>query len=152
MVVYRITTAKWANKLSGSGYPARWNPRYVQVIYTASSIALACLENLVHRSGEGLNANFRVVEINIPNEVTSKEITLEELPENWHTINGYSACQSIGRRWVEEQKSCTLVVPSSIIPAETNLLINPNHPEFHQISIRNIREFSFDKRLGPDEE
>ena len=152
MVVYRITTAKWANKLSGSGYPARWNPRYVHIIYTASSIALACLENLVHRSGEGLNANFRVVEINIPNEVTSKEITPEELPDNWYTINGYSACQSIGRRWVDEQRSCTMFVPSSIIPAETNVLINPNHPEFHQISIRSIREFSFDKRLIPDEE
>lgn len=152
MVVYRITTAKWADKLSGSGYPGRWNPRYVQVIYTASSIALACLENLVHRSGEGLDANFRVVEINIPDEISSDEIKTEELPENWHTINGYSVCQSIGRRWVEEQKSCTLVVPSSIIPKETNLLINPNHPEFQQISIRNIRKFSFDKRLVADGE
>ena len=152
MVVYRITTAKWADKLTGSGYPARWNPRYVHVIYTASSIALACLESLVHRSGEGLNANFRVVEINIPDEVSPDEIKAEELPENWYTINGYSVCQSIGRRWIDEQKSCTLVVPSSIIPQETNVLINPNHPEFHQISIRSIREFSFDKRLIPDEE
>lgn len=152
MVVYRITTAKWADKLTASGYPARWNPRYVHIIYTASSIALACLENLVHRSGEGLNTNFRVVEINIPDNISSKKITPEELPENWNTTTGYSVCQSIGRRWVDEQNSCTLLVPSSIIPAETNLLINPNHPEFDQISIRSIREFSFDKRLVSDGE
>lgn len=148
MYVYRITTAKWASKLSGSGHPGRWNQRHVQVIYTASTIALACLENLVHRSGEGLNANFRLIRIEIPEEVSNESVTLSDLPNNWHTLNGYPVCQSIGKQWVEKQESCILQVPSSIIPDETNILINPDHPEFGQISINQIRKFSFDERLN----
>ncbi|REL24907.1 RES domain-containing protein [Rhodohalobacter sp. SW132] len=147
MIVYRITTAKWADKLTGSGFPARWNPRHVHVVYTAGSIALACLENLVHRSGEGLNLNFRLTEIEIPESASVTSISVQELPEKWHTMSGYPACQQIGRDWVDNGKSCLLRVPSSIIPDETNVLINPNHPEFEKIFIKEIREFSFDERL-----
>lgn len=148
MIVYRITTAKWASVLSGSGYPARWNPRHVRVIYTAESIALACLENLAHRSGEGLNANFRLVEINIPDDTSSDSYSLDDLPEEWHTVRGYPVCQSLGAEWIEKNESCILRVPSSIIPDETNVLINPDHPDFHQISIQSVRDFSFDERLS----
>lgn len=147
MIVYRITTAKWAAELTGSGYPARWNPRHVRVIYTAGSIALACLENLAHRSGEGLNANFRLVEIEIPDNMSSESCFLNDLPEGWHTIHGYAMCQMIGNQWVHDNETCVLEVPSSIIPYEWNVLINPNHPDFHQISIKSIRNFSFDERL-----
>ena len=147
MIVYRITTAKWADKLSGSGSPARWNPRHVQVIYTASSIALACLENLVHRSGEGLNLNFRLVEILIPDDMAFDSINIADLPENWHKTEGYPACQVIGKEWVDQNETCILQVPSSIIPDESNILINPGHPDFYKISIQSIRNFSFDERL-----
>jgi len=147
MTVYRITTVKWADKLSGSGFPARWNPHNVQVIYTASSIALACLENLVHRTGEGLNANFRLAEIAIPDDMTIDFIHFDSLPENWHKTEGYSLCQEIGEEWVTQNKTCLLQVPSSIIPDETNILINPKHAEFGQITIKRIQPFSFDKRL-----
>ncbi len=148
MIVYRITTAKWANKLTASGYPARWNPRHVKVIYTASSTALACLENLVHRSGEGFNANFRLIEIAIPDKLRFDSITVDELPENWHKPEGYPVCREFGKEWVDQDKTCILKVPSSIIPDETNILINPGHPGFGQITIKSIQPFSFDERLS----
>lgn len=147
MIVYRITTAKWATELTGSGYPARWNSRHVRVIYTAGNIALACLENLAHRSGEGLNANFRLVEIEIPNNMSFNSHSLNDLPEDWHTVHGYAICQKIGDEWVQKNETSVMHVPSSIIPNETNVLINPNHPDFHQISIKSIRKFSFDERF-----
>lgn len=150
MIVYRITTAKWASRLSASGYPARWNPKNVHVIYTAGSAALACLENLVHRSGEGLNALFRLIEIEIPDSISSKSIQTEDLPPDWHQMRGYTICQVIGKQWIEEQQACTMNVPSSIIPVEKNILINPHHPEFKKISIQDIKDFSFDKRLQSD--
>lgn len=147
MVAYRITTAKWASKLTGSGYPARWNPKGMSVVYTAGSRALACLENLAHRSGEGLNKNFRVVTIHIPETVTTDTIYADDLPDGWNTMQNYPSCQAIGSEWVNEGIFCTLKVPSSIIEDEFNILINPNHPQFEQISIRSIQEFSFDERL-----
>ena len=148
MVVYRITLAKWANVLTGSGYPARWNPKGYRVVYCAGSRALACLENLVHRSGEGLSANFKLAEIYIPDTITRGQVSSRELPAGWHTIDGYPICQTIGKEWLEKQESCILKVPSSIIKAEWNMLINPNHPEFKQIYIQKINDFSFDQRLA----
>lgn len=147
MNLYRITTAKWADKLSGSGYPARWNSKGVYVIYTASSRALACLENLVHRSGEGLHNRFKIIEIEIPDSVSMLTVNSEDLPADWHKTENYPACQAIGNRWIKEGKYLLLEVPSSIIKEETNVLINPNHPKFVNVKISEIRNFRFDQRL-----
>jgi RES domain-containing protein len=147
MKVYRITTAKWADKLSGSGFPARWNSKGKYVIYAASTRALACLENLVHRSGEGLNQNFKIAEITIPIESSIRNVQLHELPDEWYKTRHYPKCQKIGDSWIDSGKSLLLRVPSSIIREETNILINPNHREFSQVSITGIRPFRFDERL-----
>ena len=68
MRVYRITLARFSTNLYASGFVARWNSEGTFVIYTAGSRSLACLENLVHRSGEGLDAGFRVPSAIIPQE------------------------------------------------------------------------------------
>ena len=60
MLVYRIVLEKYAS-LYASGVEGRWNSSGAKVLYTASSRALACLENVVHRSGEGLNDLFRTL-------------------------------------------------------------------------------------------
>lgn len=147
MKLYRITTSKWAGKLSGSGYPARWNSSGVFVIYTASSRALACLENLVHRSGEGLNGNFKITVINVPNDVSSEQVSDDELPDMWFKRSEFSICRKIGDEWIKNGNSLLLRVPSSIIRDETNVLINPNHPEFKTVEVTDIGDFEFDKRL-----
>ena len=93
MQVYRITLAKWSTELVASGNPARWNSKGKFVIYTAATRALACLENVVHRSGEGLDSGFNVMVISIPPKIIIKEIALTELPDDWHNYLSYSDCQ-----------------------------------------------------------
>lgn len=147
MLVYRISLAKWAENLNGSGYPARWNPKGIYVLYTASTRALACLENLVHRSGEGLHKNFKTIVLQVPDSISMDQIYPDDLPHNWYTRGGYPYCQKIGQKWVEEQESCVLKVPSSIIAEENNYLFNPEHNEFRQIKVFRIENFIFDSRL-----
>lgn len=147
MHVFRITTEKWANTLIGSGHPARWNPKGIFMLYTASSQALACLENLVHRSGEGLNKQFRTVVIDVPDTISRDKVETDSLQENWHTREGYAICQAIGETWIRNANSCMLEVPSSIIAEEQNYLFNPNHLEFKKIKIFKIEEFLFDPRI-----
>jgi RES domain-containing protein len=147
MYVFRITTEKWASTLTGSGYPARWNPQGIFMLYTASSRALACLENLVHRSGEGLNKQFRTVVIDVPEGLSQETVITESLHENWHTRKGHAICQSIGETWIRNANSCMLEVPSSIIAEEQNYLFNPKHPEFKKIKIAKIEDFLFDPRF-----
>ena len=40
-----------------------------------------------------------------------------------------------------------LVVPSAVIPAEVNYLLNPSHPDFARIRIDSPEPFVFDRRL-----
>jgi RES domain-containing protein len=147
MLVYRICHEKWAQSLKASGYPARWNSKGVMVIYTAATRALACLENLVHRSGEGENKSFRVMIIDIPDSVSRKNIDMNLLSTNWFDVAKYSDCRRLGDLWAHEGRYCMLKVPSAIIPDEINYLINPNHPDFKQIRVKRVEAFRFDKRF-----
>jgi len=147
MKVYRISLAKWSKKLTASGFPARWNSKGKFVIYTASSTALACLENVVHRSGEGLNQNFKVMIIEIPSKVKISNINLKKLPKDWHKFEFYSMSQKLGDKWIDSQKTAVLKVPSSIIKREFNYLINPNHPDFKFVKLIDIEDFEFDPRI-----
>jgi len=136
-----------ANSLSASGYPGRWNSKGKFVIYSAASIALACLENVVHRSGEGLAANFKVITIHIPDKLKIKKVSVDELPIDWHMIENCVITQRMGNLWLEKSETAILKIPSAIIPLETNYLINPFHPDFKKIKIKNVDDFIFDPRI-----
>lgn len=147
MEVYRITLNKWSKSLKASGYPARWNSKGVFVIYTSNSRALASLENLVHRSGEGLNLVFKTMKIIIPEDLKIKEIKHSQLSRNWFNYENYNECQKIGDQWIDESIYPVMKVPSAIIKMEYNYLINPNHLEFQKIILKDVEDFKFDPRL-----
>ncbi len=149
MQVYRISLAKWTNKLNASGNKARWSKKGSYVIYTASTRALACLENVVHRAGEGLQQSFKVMVIDIPDDILMEEILLKNLEGGWNKSDDstYEICQAIGEDWLERAESAVLKVPSSIIQKESNYLFNINHPDFKRIRIIDLEDFEFDLRI-----
>ena len=69
------------------------------------------------------------------------------LPGRWRRFPSLPENQAIGDRWVVERRSLILRVPSAIIPAAANFLINPSHPEFARIVIGRPERFAFDPRL-----
>ncbi|HVZ55452.1 MAG TPA: RES family NAD+ phosphorylase [Chitinophagaceae bacterium] len=148
MIAYRITLAKWAGRLTASGFAARWNSNGHFMLYSAGTRALACLENLVHRRSIGSNDLFRVTLINIPDDIRINKIDKEELPANWQEYLHYTSCQIIGDKWLKENETCILQVPSAIIPEEYNLLINTQHRDFSRIAVHSIEPFVFDERLA----
>jgi RES domain-containing protein len=147
MEVYRISLARWTTALTASGNAARWNSKGKFVIYTASSAALACLENVVYRSGEGMNALFKVMRIHVPDELTVETVEPNELPENWFDFGRYPECQKIGDAWLEKGSSAMLKVPSAISRMEYNYLLNAAHPHFAHITLRTTEDFVFDPRI-----
>jgi RES domain-containing protein len=149
MQVFRISLEKWTNTLKASGNKARWSKQGSFVIYTASTRALACLENVVHRSDEGLQQLFKVMVIDIPNDVKIEEISLEDLEIGWNKYNpdSYEICQEVGEEWLMRKNSAVLKVPSSIILKECNYLINVQHPDFQKIKLTEIEDFEFDLRI-----
>ena len=144
---YRITLTKWSKQLKASGYPGRWNSKGVFVIYTSNSRALASLENLVHRTGEGLNNLFASIQIEVPDQLKIKKITQKQLSAYWFKYENYAECQKIGDEWIDEGKYPILQVPSAIVRMEQNYLINPNHEDFKKIKIKTTEKFEFDPRL-----
>ncbi|MEY4538490.1 MAG: hypothetical protein RLZZ306_247 [Bacteroidota bacterium] len=149
MQVYRISLAKWTNKLNASGNKARWSKKGSYVIYTASTRALACLENVVHRAGEGLQQLFKVMVIDVPDDILIEEIQLKNLKDGWNKSDDltYEICQAIGEKWLESAESAILKVPSSIIQKESNYLFNISHPDFKRIKIIELEDFEFDVRI-----
>lgn len=146
MIVFRIVLEKYAS-LYAAGIEGRWNSNGIKVIYTAQSRALACLENVVHRSGEGLNDLFRTLIIDIPNTERIEKITLKDLPKNWQQFNMEHICRQIGDDWYYRQESLVLQVPSVIIPNEYNYIINTQHKSYKKVKLKLVEPFIFDTRI-----
>src|SRR5882762_8849155 len=104
MLVYRITLAKYSHQLIASGRAARWNPNDVEMIYTASSRSLACLENVVHRDRFGLSMVFNILTIECPNNIKIKTIRLKDLPANWIDFDQMKITQGIGEKWTKDNE------------------------------------------------
>jgi RES domain-containing protein len=148
MDLFRITKAPYAD-LSGKGglsYPGRWHSRGRPIVYTAASRALSMLEVLVHTDPEGVPDDLVLLTIDVPDNLAIREITLEALPEDW-TEPLHPQTMAIGDRWLRAQDTPVLRVPSVLVPEESNLLINPLHPDAAAIEIRAQRDFAFDERL-----
>jgi RES domain-containing protein len=121
MEVFRISLAMYS-ALIPSGRAARWNSKGVDMIYTASSRSLACLESVVHRNRTDLLDNFKILVIYVPNNLSTEVINISGLPEDWHNTDSSAphSCQTIGDKWAIGKTSLTLAVPSSIVKDEKN--------------------------------
>ncbi len=149
MEVFKITTAKYADTLSASGRPNRWNNKGEFVIYAGSSRSLATLELIVHRSGIQPSVKYKVVVISISDDSDLyKTLSTRQLPANWKNIIAYPSLQQLGSCWYKNQESLVLKVPSTIIPFEFNYILNTAHPSFtdHVRLVRNELYF-WDERL-----
>jgi len=147
MLVYRIIVAKYSKRLIASGRAARWNPNDVEMIYTASSRSLACLENVVHSSMPGLSQLFDVLTIEIPAGIKTEKILLNNLPDDWKDYDQMYHTQSLGEKWLNSNHTAVLQVPSSVVNEEVNYLLNPKHKAFAEIKIVKIQPFVFDSRI-----
>jgi RES domain-containing protein len=147
MIVYRIALKIYSAKLVASGNPARWNSKDVKMIYTAQSRALACLENIVHRNSKGLQKNFCVMEINIPDKVKIETIEETGLVADWKEFYKMPYTQQIGDEWISASKTVVLQVPSAVVSGDFNYLLNPAHKDFSSIKLLSTTSFEFDERI-----
>ncbi len=70
------------------------------------------------------------------------------LPADWTSHPAGPASQNHGAAWLKASRFAALKVPSSVIPEETNLLLNPLAPEFDSIRVVEEKPFRLDLRLG----
>ena len=70
------------------------------------------------------------------------------LPKNWRAEPPPNKLRLLGDAWADAATSVALRVPSSIIPAESNYLLNPKHLDFAKLQIGKAVPFRYDPRLG----
>jgi RES domain-containing protein len=141
-----------ADGLSGKGAAStggRWNNPGEPVVYTASSIALAALETLVHLGAKTLPLNRYLVEIEIPAAIWDARQTWRpgDLPVGWDAIPEGRVSVEAGSKWLNAAASAVACVPSVVVPEEFNILINPKHPNAGSIRSRKVRRWLYDGRL-----
>lgn len=147
MIAYRIGSRRHTI-FDGAGaaeYGARWNSPGRPVIYAAGSLSLAMLEQLAHTETGRLPQDHAFVEIAIPDRVPIETLPVREVA-GW-TTDDLATSRAFGDRWIAEQRTCVLRVPSVIVPTEYNVLVNPAHAEFAQLVASRPRNVNWDKRL-----
>ena len=152
MQVYRLIRAPWVSQaLTGEGarrYGGRWNPKGVPMVYTASTLSLAALETLVHFAIDTAPVDYVALTIRVPDDAVQR-MAKTELPPDWNAAPSPATCQQVGARWAAEAQSLGLAVPSTVVPSETNILLNPLHHDFPIATLEKQEPFLFDSRLFP---
>ena len=147
MILYRITKCNYTD-LSGLGaklYGGRWNSEGRAMVYLTSSRSLGVLEALAHFSPTNLPDGYCLMTVKAPENVT--EVPVETLPPNWHEYPNHNLTQQIGNRFLRDQQSLLLKVPSASVREEYNYLLNPLHPAAGNVKVLSNQPFYFDPRL-----
>jgi len=151
MKSFRIAKNRYAKDLSGMGsrkYSGRWNQKGTNMLYSSENISLAVLETLVHVDKANLPDDLQLVTLTFPDSVSCLEINQKDLPQNWREYPASNNLAQMGSDWIDKAVSLLLKVPSVVIPAEKNILINPYHPEFRKVRIDEFKDFEFDDRFS----
>ena len=147
---WRIVKAKYASTaFDGEGSRragGRWSPRGLAIIYTAESAALAALELLVHLGRTRSLPEYVIFSCTFPESIV-EVVRFEDLPSDWRSHPAPVALRQLGNAWAKDRRSAVLKVPSAVIDAESNYLLNPEHRSFRRINISVPQRFEFDRRL-----
>jgi RES domain-containing protein len=117
------------------------------MVYTAGSQALAALEMLVHLDTADLMGKYVFFEVTLE-ESMIRALAEADLPRNWRSDPSPSKLRRMGDAWAVSAVSVALCVPSTVIPAEQNFLLNPKHPDFAKLHFGKAVSFRYDARLA----
>lgn len=149
MRLWQLTKPEHAPGLDGEGaarHGARWNSPGTPAVYCASSLALAALEVLVNlpdaQRRKGHAPHHKAVELELPDDLCKLSGFPGLLPEK--------KSRPLGDAWLEKLETLALSVPSSVVPLEANIIVNPRHPDMARVTVLRIEPFDFDPRLLDD--
>jgi RES domain-containing protein len=111
----------------------------------SSHLSLAALEALVHFDADLVPEDLQAFAIEIPDALATEQVNVDILPIGW--TRQELATRAVGDEWLIAARTPVLVVPSAIVPEETNVLVNPAHAATHGVVVVARRRFVYDPRL-----
>jgi RES domain-containing protein len=124
----------------------RWNSPGLGVIYASRSYAGAMLECLAHAGIGRVPLTHVAVEIRVAVTVSVEQLDAGSLPAQWDHSD-LLASRAFGDAWIRERRAAVLIVPSIVARKESNVLINPLHPDFKRIVAGRPEPVVWDERL-----
>jgi RES domain-containing protein len=147
---YRIVQAEWARSaMNGEGawlHGGRWNPPGLHAVYLAESRALAALEIIVHAPREVWSLDWRVIEVEVPDELI-QAVSIADLPAAWQALPSSLTAQNFGAAWLRARKALAIRLPSVVMPEEYTLMLNPRHEDVARLRVSKPKEFRLDRRF-----
>ncbi len=147
---WRISKTRHANTaFDGEGARlngGRWNSIGTRVVYASESVALATLEVLVGLQDTAVLSSYSLVKAEFPEDLV-EVLDGHALPASWNHHPPSPETQGIGDLWVAQVRSVVLRVPSAVVGAEYNYLINPQHPAFAKVLVHAPQPFKLDPHL-----
>lgn len=150
MKVFRITKKKYAKDLSGKGaelFGGRWNPIGTPALYTSENRALAILELLAHTPKKVVPEKYVLLELEISAKIEKQILRINKLQKGWNDLQVNDWTQQLGLKYFNEKNILGIQVPSTIIPLEKNMVLNPLHQSYAFIKTVKSGEFEIDIRL-----
>jgi RES domain-containing protein len=129
-------------------YGGRWSSPGIRLSYTSEHQSLAMLEYFVHLEANDPPPDLVFASADHPDDLARQRMEISKLPANWRETPAPIEVTRFGDEFVQRGKCCVLIVPSALVPSESNWLINPQHAEFRKITIRETEALSYDSRLS----
>jgi RES domain-containing protein len=136
--------------LDGEGarmYGGRWNSEGKAAVYASLSRALAALEYLVGVDAEDVPDDLVLMTLDVPDDLEAEAVAPHRLASDWNHVPAHPGCVRAGDDWLRRAATALLRVPSSIVPEEANLVINPRHTAAARVRVTSVRFFAYDPRL-----
>lgn len=135
--------------LSGNGgrySHSRWSVRGPRLVFLAESPAGAMLEVLAHLPfAEGLLPDeYNLLRIEVADDCSKRHLNP---PRGRAWKDNLALTQRIGSTWLGSRETALARVPSAILPATWNWLLNPEHPDASLVRIESVIRERFDTRL-----
>jgi RES domain-containing protein len=89
--------------------------------------------------------DYVLMKIQAPEDLEVRTVASHDLPDGWRSRE--DLCRPIGDAWLDESSTALLSVPSAVVESDSNILLNPRHPEARQVSISRVTPFGWDERL-----
>lgn len=150
MIVYRIANVKYKeDTLSGIGaekFGGRWNEVGTRAVYCSENRSLALLEYYIHSDNVALlPKELLLAVIEVPDDFPIVE--LQKLPEKWSQYPYSTRTTAVFSKHLKKGDFFALKVPSSIVPMEYNLVLNPLYPDFGKVKVIDFLKIPIDARL-----
>jgi RES domain-containing protein len=152
-LIWRLAWPQFAADLDGKGNMktgARWNSPGRGVVYGSFNLSLCVLETFVH-----LHPLLRInlpemtaIRLDIPDGASRLDVDLSELPSDLAGEQAERRYRELGDEWLAAQEHLACIVPSVIVPQESNVLINPAHRLMAEVKIVSTERFRFDARFA----